>query len=87
MPSAWALVTGALFEMKTSADVIARLTMHALLLHGLAIIASVNSMHALVTQTNENQSDKPKCDNCNQSRHTKEKCFHESEGMEGQFSN
>lgn len=85
MPSMWAPVTGALFEMKTSADVIARLTTHALLLHGPAVVAPVNCVHVLVTQMNKNRSDKPKCDNCNQSGHTKDKCFCKDGGMEGQY--
>lgn len=86
MPSAWAPVTGALFDMKTSAEVIVRLTTHALLLHGPAVIAPVNSIHVLATQTNVTQNDKTsKCNNCGRTGHTKEKCFRKGNGMEGQY--
>lgn len=87
MPSSWAPVTGALFEVKTSAEVIVRLTTHALLLHGPSAITPTNSTHALYTQSGHGNNKTVKCENpnCGRTGHTKDKCFHKGGGMEGQY--
>lgn len=87
MPSSWAPVTGALFEVKKSADVIVRLTTHALLLHGPSVIAPTNSTHALYTQSVRSNDKAIKCENpnCGRTGHTKDKCFRKGGGMEGQY--
>lgn len=86
MPSSWAPVTGALFDQKKSADVIVRLTTHALLLHGPSAVAPANTVHALATLTRTEKSS-VKCENpnCGRTGHTRERCFRKGGGMEGQY--
>lgn len=89
MPSAWAPVTGTLFNLKTSADMIVRLTTHALLLHGPSVTAPAGSVHALSVQTTSNWNDKShlKCKNpnCGWTGHMRDKYFRKGGGMEGQY--
>lgn len=71
-----------------SAEVIVRLTIHALLMHGPSVIAPTNSMNMLMAQVVPTCNDRnAKCENsnCRHIGHTKERCFWKGGGMEGQY--
>ncbi|KAG5727343.1 hypothetical protein E4T56_gene12119 [Termitomyces sp. T112] len=87
MPPSWAPVTGSLASEPTFADMVVRLTTHALLLHGTSAISLAKSAQALLTQTGSQTKSALVYSNpnCKRTRHTADKCFQKGGGMEGQY--
>ncbi|KAF5374432.1 hypothetical protein D9615_009058 [Tricholomella constricta] len=87
MPKEWKVLVGSMLDLKTSTEVITRLTNLAML-ETPTPLAPAKTTHALATHTHTGRTLRHpdlKCSNCGRDGHTCDKCFRAGGGMEGQF--
>ncbi|KAF5378820.1 hypothetical protein D9615_006849 [Tricholomella constricta] len=93
MPKSWSVLVGSLLAEKTSADIITRITTHAMIVGSSPDVSPAKATHALSAQANSGgkrpvRHPELKCTNlpsCGRTGHTADQCFRPGGGLAGQY--